>query len=189
MNKFITLKHKPAIWFPALVFISLISTTSLSHAGARKLSRIPPRSAIVAFSAEQVYAIAEMLRRFRGGAAVVMGALSPETRNKQVAMFQAGEVDYIVATDAILTKAHCTRLATAAHDGYARALVPAHTPMDGDLIFAASTGRLPLEAPVADTLYLGHAAACVMARAIARAIRAAKALPGDLQPSYSHQHG
>jgi ATP-dependent RNA helicase SUPV3L1/SUV3 len=60
-----------------------------------------PRSAIVAFSAEQVYAVAEMLRRFRGGAAVVMGALSPETRNRQVALYQAGEVDYLVATDAI----------------------------------------------------------------------------------------
>lgn len=75
--------------------------STLSHAGARKLSRIPPRSAIVAFSAEQVYAIAEMLRRFRGGAAVVMGALSPETRNRQVSLYQSGEVDYLVATDAI----------------------------------------------------------------------------------------
>lgn len=75
--------------------------STLSHVGARKLSRIPPRSAIVAFSAEQVYAMAEMLRRFRGGAAVVMGALSPQTRNAQVAMYQRGEVDYLVATDAI----------------------------------------------------------------------------------------
>ncbi len=75
--------------------------STLSYAGAKKLSRIPPRSAIVAFSAEQVYAVAEMLRRFRGGAAVVMGALSPETRNRQVALYQAGEVDYLVATDAI----------------------------------------------------------------------------------------
>ncbi|MDP3906241.1 helicase-related protein [Novosphingobium sp.] len=75
--------------------------STLSHAGAKKLSRIPPRSVIVAFSAEQVYAVAEMLRRFRGGAAVVMGALSPETRNRQVALYQAGEVDYLVATDAI----------------------------------------------------------------------------------------
>ncbi|MGE3692920.1 MAG: helicase-related protein [Novosphingobium sp.] len=75
--------------------------STLSHAGARKLSRIPPRSAIVAFSAEQVYAIAEMLRRFRGGAAVVMGALSPQTRNAQVSLYQSGEVDYLVATDAI----------------------------------------------------------------------------------------
>lgn len=75
--------------------------STLTHIGPRKLSRLPPRSAIVAFSAEQVYGVAEMLRRFRGGAAVVMGALSPETRNKQVALFQNGEVDYIVATDAI----------------------------------------------------------------------------------------
>ena len=75
--------------------------STLSYAGAAKLSRLPPRSAIVAFSAEEVYAVAEMLRRLRGGAAVVMGALSPHTRNAQVAMFQAGEVDYLVATDAI----------------------------------------------------------------------------------------
>src|SRR3982751_3981023 len=75
--------------------------STLSYAGASKLSRLPPRSAIVAFSAEQVYAVAEMLRRMRGGAAVVMGALSPRTRNAQVAMYQAGEVDYLVATDAI----------------------------------------------------------------------------------------
>ena len=75
--------------------------STLAHAGSTKLSRIPPRSAIVAFSAEQVYATAEMLKRFRGGAAVVMGALSPDTRNRQVELFQSGEVDYIVATDAI----------------------------------------------------------------------------------------
>ncbi|MDT9599674.1 helicase-related protein [Sphingosinicella rhizophila] len=75
--------------------------STLSYAGSSKLSRLPPRSAIVAFSAEQVYAVAEMLRRMRGGAAVVMGALSPRTRNAQVAMYQAGEVDYLVATDAI----------------------------------------------------------------------------------------
>lgn len=75
--------------------------STLSYAGARKLSRLPKRSAIVAFSAEEVYAVAEAIRRLRGGAAVVMGALSPRTRNAQVAMFQAGEVDYLVATDAI----------------------------------------------------------------------------------------
>jgi ATP-dependent RNA helicase SUPV3L1/SUV3 len=75
--------------------------STLRYAGAAKRSRLPPRSAIVAFSAEQVYALAEMLRRFKGGAAVVMGALSPSTRNSQVAMFQRGEVDYLVATDAI----------------------------------------------------------------------------------------
>ena len=75
--------------------------STLRYAGSAKLTRLPPRSAIVAFSAEQVYGLAEMLRRFKGGAAVVMGSLSPATRNAQVAMFQRGEVDYLVATDAI----------------------------------------------------------------------------------------
>lgn len=96
--------------------------STLSHAGICKLSRLPKRSAVVAFSVEQVYAMAEALRRFRGGAAVVMGALSPETRNKQVAMFQAGEVDYIVATDAIgmglnLDLDHVAFAALAKYDG------------------------------------------------------------------------
>ncbi|TCU59387.1 ATP-dependent RNA helicase SUPV3L1/SUV3 [Novosphingobium sp. PhB57] len=86
---------------PGVEVVTRPRFSTLTHAGARKLSRIPPRSAIVAFSAEQVYAIAEMLRRFRGGAAVVMGALSPQTRNAQVALYQSGEVDYLVATDAI----------------------------------------------------------------------------------------
>ncbi|MEN3972461.1 helicase-related protein [Sphingomicrobium sp. XHP0235] len=75
--------------------------STLTYAGTTKLNRLPPRAAIVAFSAEQVYALAEMLRRFKGGAAVVMGALSPATRNAQVELFQRGEVDYLVATDAI----------------------------------------------------------------------------------------
>ncbi|MEZ5689863.1 MAG: helicase-related protein [Caenibius sp.] len=86
---------------PEAEIVSRPRFSTLSHAGSCKLSRVPPRSAIVAFSVEQVYAVAEMLRRHRGGAAVVMGALSPETRNRQVDMFQSGEVDYIVATDAI----------------------------------------------------------------------------------------
>ncbi|MEO9598981.1 helicase-related protein [Parasphingorhabdus sp.] len=75
--------------------------STLSYAGPRKLSRLPRRSAIVAFSLEDVYAIAEMLRRQHGGAAIVMGSLSPQTRNAQVKMYQDGEVDYLVATDAI----------------------------------------------------------------------------------------
>ena len=75
--------------------------STLSYVGARKLSRLRRRSAVVAFSADDVYAIAELMRRQRGGAAVVLGALSPRTRNAQVAMFQAGEVDFLVATDAI----------------------------------------------------------------------------------------
>lgn len=75
--------------------------STLSYAGSKKLTRLPRRSAVVAFSTEQVYAIAELLRRQRGGAAVVMGSLSPRTRNAQVELFQSGEVDFLVATDAI----------------------------------------------------------------------------------------
>ncbi len=75
--------------------------STLIHTGDKKLSRLPRRSAIVAFSADEVYAIAELIRRQRGGAAVVMGSLSPRTRNAQVALFQSGDVDYLVATDAI----------------------------------------------------------------------------------------
>ena len=75
--------------------------SQLTFAGATPLSRLPPRSAVVAFSMTHVYELAERLRAKRGGAAVVLGALSPRTRNAQVAMFQAGEVDYLVATDAI----------------------------------------------------------------------------------------
>lgn len=75
--------------------------STLSYAGSKKLTRLPRRSAIVAFSTDQVYAIAELIRRQRGGAAVVMGSLSPRTRNAQVELFQSGEVDFLVATDAI----------------------------------------------------------------------------------------
>jgi ATP-dependent RNA helicase SUPV3L1/SUV3 len=75
--------------------------SKLSFAGEKRLSRLPRRTAIVAFSAEEVYAIAELIRRQRGGAAVVLGALSPRTRNAQVEMYQAGDVDYLVATDAV----------------------------------------------------------------------------------------
>ena len=75
--------------------------SQLSYAGSKKISRQPARSAIVAFSARQVYAIAELIRRERGGAAVVMGALSPRTRNAQVELYQNGDVDFLVATDAI----------------------------------------------------------------------------------------
>src|SRR5580704_14782412 len=73
----------------------------LEFAGEKKITRLPRRSAVVAFSAEEVYAIAELIRRQRGGAAVVLGALSPRTRNAQVALYQSGDVDYLVATDAI----------------------------------------------------------------------------------------
>ncbi len=75
--------------------------SKLTYTGASKISRLRPRTAVVAFSVDQVYAIAELIRRQRGGAAVVLGALSPRTRNAQVALYQNGDVDYIVATDAI----------------------------------------------------------------------------------------
>ena len=96
-----TLKPIVRELLPEAEIVSRPRFSTLRYAGNVKLSRLPPRSAIVAFSAEQVYALAEMLRRFKGGSAVVMGALSPATRNAQVAMFQRGEVDYLVATDAI----------------------------------------------------------------------------------------
>ncbi len=86
---------------PDVEFLSRPRFSALTYLGSRKLSRLPRRSAIVAFSAQDVYAIAELMRRQRGGAAVVMGALSPRTRNAQVAMYQDGEVDTLVATDAI----------------------------------------------------------------------------------------
>ena len=86
---------------PEAEHVSRPRFSTLSHAGAKKISRLPRRSAVVAFSAAEVYALAELVRRQRGGAAVVLGALSPRTRNAQVSMYQAGEVDYLVATDAI----------------------------------------------------------------------------------------
>ena len=86
---------------PKAEFISRPRFSQLTYAGYKKLTRLPPRSAVVAFSATDVYAIAEMIRRQRGGTAVVLGALSPRTRNAQVGLYQAGEVDYLVATDAI----------------------------------------------------------------------------------------
>lgn len=84
----------------------------------------------------------------------------------------------VVATDAALTKAQCRRLAVAAQDGLARALVPAHTPLDGDLVFAVATGAVPLADPVTDVARLGDAAARVLARAVARGVFAAASLPG-----------
>ncbi len=77
------------------------ASRTLTYTGAKKITRLPRRTAVVAFSADEVYAMAELLRRQRGGTAVVMGALSPRTRNAQVALYQSGEVDYLVATDAI----------------------------------------------------------------------------------------
>ena len=86
---------------PEAHFITRPRFSDLAYTGAKKLTRLPRRTAIVAFSAEDVYAIAELVRRQRGGAAVVLGALSPRTRNAQVALYQNGDVDFLVATDAI----------------------------------------------------------------------------------------
>ncbi|RMF15205.1 MAG: disulfide oxidoreductase [Alphaproteobacteria bacterium] len=86
---------------PGIAIRSRPRLSKLRHVPPAKLHRLPRRSAIIAFSAEEVYALGELVRRARGGAAIVMGALSPRTRNAQVAMFQNGDVDFIVATDAI----------------------------------------------------------------------------------------
>ncbi len=86
---------------PEAQFQSRERMSQLVYTGAKKVSRMPARSAIVGFSVDSVYAIAELIRRQKGGAAVVMGALSPRTRNAQVELYQNGEVDYLVATDAI----------------------------------------------------------------------------------------
>lgn len=90
----------------------------------------------------------------------------------------------IVATDARLTQAQAQRMATAAQDGMARAIVPSHTPLDGDLVFAAATGTREMADPLLDGFQLGHAAASVLARAIARAVHEARPMPGDLQPCW-----
>ncbi len=87
--------------FPEAEIVTRDRLSELTYSGSKKLTRLPKRTAIVAFSTETVYAIAELIRRQRGGAAVVMGSLSPKTRNAQVALFQNGEVDFLVATDAI----------------------------------------------------------------------------------------
>ncbi len=83
----------------------------------------------------------------------------------------------MVATDAILTKAQCKRLAVMAYDGYARAIWPVHTPLDGDTIFAAATGKQPLTDPVFDLALIGSAVVATLARACARAVFEASALP------------
>ncbi|ROU03335.1 helicase-related protein [Histidinibacterium lentulum] len=96
-----TMRGAIAAKVPGVQFMRRERFSELRYSGSKKTSRMPPRSAIVGFSVENVYAIAELLRRQKGGAAVVMGALSPRTRNAQVEMYQSGEVDYLVATDAI----------------------------------------------------------------------------------------
>ncbi|PWE33733.1 disulfide oxidoreductase [Maritimibacter sp. 55A14] len=96
-----TMRPAIAALVPQVEFLRRERFSTLTYTGPKKISRMKPRSAIVGFSVENVYAIAELLRRQKGGAAVVMGALSPRTRNAQVALYQNGDVDYLVATDAI----------------------------------------------------------------------------------------
>ncbi|HUC64394.1 MAG TPA: helicase-related protein [Stellaceae bacterium] len=86
---------------PEAEFVNRPRFSTLRYVGPKKVTRLPPRSAVVAFAIADVFALAEVMRRQRGGTAVVLGALSPRARNAQVAMFQSGEVDYLVATDAI----------------------------------------------------------------------------------------
>ncbi|NIZ15186.1 helicase-related protein [Phaeobacter sp. HF9A] len=96
-----TMRGPIAALVPGVEFVRRQRMSELVYAGSKKISRMPPRTAIVGFSVDNVYAIAELIRRQKGGAAVVMGALSPRTRNAQVELYQNGEVDYLVATDAI----------------------------------------------------------------------------------------
>jgi ATP-dependent RNA helicase SUPV3L1/SUV3 len=116
--------------------------SELTYAGPSKLNRLPKRSVIVAFSAKQVYALAEAIRRYRGGAAVVMGGLSPRTRNAQAELFQSGEVDFLVATDAVgmglnLDTHHVAFASLSKYDGRRRRYL---TPMEAGQI-AGRAGR------------------------------------------------
>lgn len=125
-----TMRSAIAGLVPHVTFLKRERMSTLTYSGSKKISRMPARSAIVGFSVENVYAIAELIRRQKGGCAVVMGALSPRTRNAQVALYQNGDVDYLVATDAIgmglnLDIKHAAFSATAKFDGRRmRALYP-----------------------------------------------------------------
>ena len=118
-----TMKPILEAMLPKTSFIARPRFSKLTYAGVKKMTRLPRRSAIVAFSAEMVYSVAELIRRQNGGAAVVLGALSPRTRNAQVALYQSGDVDYIVATDAIgmglnMNVDHVAFAATRKFDGF-----------------------------------------------------------------------
>ncbi|MBI1365967.1 MAG: disulfide oxidoreductase [Alphaproteobacteria bacterium] len=111
--------------FSPIRFLSRERFSSLTYAGPKKVTRLPRRSAVVGFSSDTVYAVAELIRRQRGGAAVILGALSPRTRNAQAALYQSGEVDYLVATDAIgmglnMDIDHVAFASRRKFDGYAR---------------------------------------------------------------------
>ncbi|HVW93715.1 MAG TPA: P1 family peptidase, partial [Devosia sp.] len=107
------------------------------------------------------------------------------TRNMEI----ANTTIAIVATDAALSKAQLKRLAVAAQDGMARAVSPSHTPVDGDLVFAVSTGARPIADPVLDAIALGHAAAVCLARAMARGVYLATPAAGDVVPTWGEKWG
>ena len=154
---------KPAIaaLVPEARFLFRDRFSELTYTGSKKTSRIPPRAAIVGFSVENLYATGELLRRQKGGVAVVMGALSPRTRNAQVALYQNGDVDYLVATDAIgmglnLDIDHVAFSALAKFDGHRmRALMPHELAQiagragryrsDGTFGTTGEAGKLPAE--------------------------------------------
>ena len=117
-----TMRSRIANLIPEARFLQRERFSALTYTGVKKVSRMPSRAAIVAFSVDEVYGLAELLRRQKGGAAVVMGALSPRTRNAQVELYQNGDVDYLVATDAIgmglnLDVAHVAFAGTSKYDG------------------------------------------------------------------------
>jgi D-aminopeptidase len=117
------------------------------------------------------------------------GWQQPPPSRRMRAMAQANTTIAIVATDAALTKAQCHRVAVAAHDGISRAIQPAHTPLDGDLVFAAASGAQVLSAPDMQLPMIGHAAAICLARAICRAIWMAEPAPADTLPTLRQDLG
>ncbi len=161
-----TMREAISDLIPGANFISRPRLSKLTYAGEKKITRLPPRSALVAFSASEVYAIAELIRRQRGGAAVVLGALSPRTRNAQVALYQSGDVDFLVATDAIgmglnLDVDHVAFAGTRKFDGQVhRALTPAELAQIGgragrhmnDGTFGVTGGVEPFSADVIERL-------------------------------------
>ncbi|MEM1075157.1 MAG: P1 family peptidase [Pseudomonadota bacterium] len=115
--------------------------------------------------------------------------LAFEDRKQAATRAQGNTTIAVVATDAMFDKAQCHRVAVAAHDGIARAVVPAHTPLDGDLVFSVSTGTRSLKDPLADVSDVGHAAALCLSRAIARAVYSARPAAGDLLPCWAALNG
>ena len=122
-----------------------------------------------------------------GGLGLAQAAPAPDDPEPRKRLGEATTIA-IVATDAKLTKAEAHRIAVAAHDGMARAIVPSHTLLDGDLVFAAATGGREMSDPVRDLFQIGHAAATCLARAIARGVYEAQAMEGDLQGTWRSAH-